>query len=77
MVDAEGREIPWVDRDGNILKTVSDRYRPAPGQRFFLKGGCESDFPHYDSIGPDTIPVDELLIRGYKLPFYADLPSMP
>jgi hypothetical protein len=77
MVDAHGREIPWVDRDGNVLKTVSDRYRPAPGQKFFLKGGGESDFPHYDTKGPDIMPVDELLKRGYKLPFYADLPSMP
>jgi hypothetical protein len=77
MVDAEGREIPWVDRDGHILKNVSDRYRPAPGQKFFLKGGGESDFPHYDTKGPDIMPVDELLERGYKLPFFADLPGMP
>ena len=77
MVDAEGREIPWIDRDGNILETVSDRYRPAPGQDFFLKGGGESYFPLYDYKGPDTLPVDELLEQGFKLPFYADLPGMP
>jgi hypothetical protein len=77
MVDAQGRAIPWVDRDGTVLKTVSARYRPAQGQRFFLKGGGESDFPHYDTKGPDIMPVDELLKRGYKLPFFADLPSMP
>jgi hypothetical protein len=77
MVDAEGREIPWVDRDGRILEDVSQRYRPAPGQKFFLKGGGESRFPHYDFIGPDIIPVDELLKKGYKLPFYADLSGMP
>ena len=77
MVDAEGREIPWVDRDGNVLKRVSDRYRPAPGQKFFLKGGGESEFPSYDTKGPDIMPVEELLERGYKLPFFADLPGMP
>ena len=77
MVDAEGKEIPWVDRDGNILETVADRYRPAPGQKFFLKGGGESWFPHYDTKGPDIMPMEELFKRGYKLPFYADLPSMP
>jgi succinate dehydrogenase/fumarate reductase flavoprotein subunit len=77
MVDANEKEIPWIDRDGNILKSVSERYRPAPGQKFFLKGGGESEFPHYDTQGPDIMPVDELLKRGYKLPFYADLPSMP
>ena len=35
MVDANGKEIPWVDRDGRVLKTVSERYRPAPGQKLF------------------------------------------
>jgi len=77
MVDAEGREIPWVDRDGNVLKDVSQRYRPAPGQKFFIKGGGESEFPLYDYKGPDTLPVEKLLKMGYKLPFYADLPGMP
>jgi len=77
MVDAEGREIPWANRDGTILKTVSQRYRPAPGQKFFIKGGGESEFPLYKYKGPDTLPVEELLKKGYKLPFYADLTSMP
>ena len=77
MVDAEGREIPWADRDGKLLTDVSARYRPAPGQKLFLKGGCEPDLPHYEYQGPDILPVEELLEQGYKLPFYADLPSMP
>ena len=77
MVDAEGKEIPWIDRDGNILTEISQRYRPAPGQKFFLKGGGESDFPSYEFIGPDIMPVDKLLQKGYKLPFYADLSGMP
>ncbi|MGW8267897.1 MAG: FAD-dependent oxidoreductase [Longimicrobiales bacterium] len=77
MVDAEGREIPWVDRDGNLLTDVSQRYRPAPGQRLYLKGGCEPDIPDYEFQGPDILPVEELLKRGYRLPLYADLPSMP
>ena len=77
MVDANGKEIPWVDRDGNILRSVSQRYRPSSGQKFFLKGGGESDFHLYEYQGPDTLPVEKLLERGFKLPFYADLPSMP
>jgi succinate dehydrogenase/fumarate reductase flavoprotein subunit len=77
MVDAEGREIPWADRDGRILTSVSDRYRPAPGQKFFLKGGGEPDFPFYQFQGPETLPVDELLKLGYKLPLFADLSRMP
>lgn len=77
MVDARGRELPWVDRDGRVLENFDERYRPSPGQRFFLKGGGEPDFPVYDYTGPDTLPVDELLKQGYELPFYADLTSMP
>jgi succinate dehydrogenase/fumarate reductase flavoprotein subunit len=77
MVDAEGREIPWADRDGNLLTDVSQRYRPAPGQRLYLKGGCEPDLPDHEFQGPDILPVEELLERGYRLPFYADLPAMP
>ena len=77
MVDAEGREIPWVDRDGRELATVEDRYRAAPGQKFFLKGGGEPDTPVYEFQGPETLPVDDLIARGYKLPLYADLSRMP
>lgn len=77
MIDAEGRQIPWLDRDGNELKTVAERYRPAPGQKFYMKGGGEPDFPFYEFQGPETMPVEEAVKRGYKLPFYADLTSMP
>ncbi|MFX1529334.1 MAG: FAD-dependent oxidoreductase, partial [Promethearchaeota archaeon] len=73
MVDANGKEIPWIDRDGNILTKVSQRYRPSPGQKFFLKGGGESEFHLYDYQGPDTLPIEKLLEKGFKLPFYADL----
>lgn len=77
LVDATGREIPWADRDGRILKDVASRYKPAPGQKFFLKGGGEPDFPFYEFQGPEVLGVEELLQRGYKLPFYADLGAMP
>ena len=76
MVDARGVEIPYVDRDGNELKTVLDRYLPAKGQKFFLKGGVIDD-PKYEYRGPETLPFDELIRRGYRLPFYADLSRMP
>ena len=76
MVDARGVEIPYVDRDGKELKTVSERYYPAPGQKFFLKGGV-IDEAKYEYRGPETLPFDELIKRGYQLPFYADLSRMP
>jgi succinate dehydrogenase/fumarate reductase flavoprotein subunit len=76
MVDARGVEIPYLDRDGNELKTVDERFRPAPGQKFFLKGGV-IDEAKYEFRGPETMPFEELDKRGYKLPFYADLSKMP
>ena len=76
MVDARGVEIPYVDRDGKELKTVLERYMPAPGQKFFLKGGV-IDEPKYEYRGPETLPFEELMKRGYRLPFYADLSRMP
>ena len=77
MVDARGRQLPWVDRDGRTIEKFSDRFRPSAGQRLYLKGGGEPYLNVYDVIGPDTLPVDELLKRGYELPFYADLTSLP
>ena len=76
MVDARGVEIPYVNRDGVELKTVSERYYPAPGQKFFLKGGV-IDNPKYEYRGPETLDFEELMKRGYQLPFYADLSRMP
>lgn len=81
MVDANGKELPWVDRDGNPVKTVADRYRPVPGQKFFIMGGGSSALPHpglYKYRGPRLKNVDEQVEKGeLTLPLYADLPGMP
>ena len=76
LIDAEGREIPYADRDGNLLKDASERFLPAKDQPYFLKGGSV-DFPKYDFEGPETLPFDKMLEQGYKLPFYADLSRLP
>jgi len=77
MVDAEGRQLPWLDRDGRVIEKFADRFRPAQGQKLFIKGGGEPDFNVYEVQGPDTQMTDELLKLGYKLPFFADLTSLP
>ena len=76
IVDANGKEVPWVDRDGRPLKTLSERYRPAPGQKFFLMNTGPSP---YEYRGPTLIPdLPERIKKGeFVLPLYADLPSMP
>lgn len=76
LVDATGREIPYADRDGNILNDVKSRFFPAQGQHYFLKGG-NIEQAKYEYEGPETLPYETLKQLGYKLPFYADLSSMP
>lgn len=76
LIDAEGKEIPYVDRDGNILSDVYSRSYPARNQKFFIKGG-NIEQAKYQYEGPETLPVEKLQAMGYKLPFYADLSTMP
>lgn len=75
MVDDNGKEIPWVDRDGRVLKTVSERYQPSPGQRLFTQ---MTGVPYeLQSPGLITDLRERIRMGEYVLPFYADLPSMP
>jgi succinate dehydrogenase/fumarate reductase flavoprotein subunit len=74
MVDANGKEIPWVDGMGNPIKDVSQRTRPAHGQRYF---GDRSMDPRYKlaSLVPD---LEERIRNGeFMLPLYSDLTEMP
>lgn len=81
LVDANGKEIPWVDRDGHVLKTVSERYRPAPGQKFFLSmtSGTGAGKGDYRYRGPRLLPIigEPDGVVEAELPLYADLASMP
>jgi succinate dehydrogenase/fumarate reductase flavoprotein subunit len=79
IVDANGKEIPWVDRNGDILTSVSQRTHPAPAKKkdffSFVLGGGEggkSTSPHLIEDLPERIKKGE-----YALPLYADLPGMP
>jgi succinate dehydrogenase/fumarate reductase flavoprotein subunit len=75
IVDARGKKVPWVDRDGNILEGVSERTRPSPGQKFSVPFHRAA----YDIRGPNLTPhLTELIKKGeFMLPLYADLSSMP
>ena len=83
IVDATGKEIPWVDKDGRVLKTISERYRPAPGQKFILSN--RGFLPQYAL--PNLVPIQGAILARYGsdapikmevvLPLYADLTSMP
>ncbi len=74
MVDANGKQIPWVDRNEKILKTVLERCIPASGQKFL---GERSQ--SYEYKRPQLIPdLEEKIRKGeFVLPLYVDLPGMP
>ena len=83
LVDADGKEIPWMDRDGKILTDYYQRLKPAPGQKIILPpGGPASNFFadfYYDHRGPSILPDLQKRVENgeYKLPLYCDFPSMP
>ena len=75
IVDANGKEVPWIDRTtGKELKTLSERYRLGPGEFFIFSGG-----PPFIKREPSLITdLPERITNGeYQLPLYADLPGMP
>jgi len=77
LVDADGKRIPWEDGLGNPLDDddVASRNLPAEGQRLI-----STSFAGYNNAKKARIVKDlhEKIKSGeYKLPLYADLPSMP
>ncbi len=82
IVDANGKEVPWVDAYGRPLASVAERLRPCEGQKFFIMGGGSSSQPHpglLEHLGPKLIPdLEERMKAGeFTPPFYADLAGMP
>ncbi|MBI3376565.1 MAG: FAD-dependent oxidoreductase [Betaproteobacteria bacterium] len=82
IVDANGKEVPWVDAWGRPVSGVAARCRPVEGQKFFIMGGGSSSQPHPglpQHLGPKPIPDLEarMLAGEFVPPFYADLAGMP
>ena len=76
LIDSDGRKIPYVDRDSNIIENVEGLFKPAAGQEFFMKGG-NIEQAKYQYDGPETLPFSKMIEAGYKPPFYADLSGLP
>ncbi|MBR2832641.1 MAG: FAD-binding protein [Oscillospiraceae bacterium] len=76
IVDATGKEIPWEDRDGNILTSVEERNKVGEGQKMMSAGG--SKVP-YAMRAPTLIhDLQQRIESGeYKMPFYADMTNLP
>ncbi|MFX1513047.1 MAG: FAD-dependent oxidoreductase [Promethearchaeota archaeon] len=77
IVDATGKEIPWVDKERKQLKKLSERTHPGSGNGIFalVLGGGEGGTISMPHLIPD---LDERIKQGeFSLPLYADLPGMP
>ena len=79
IVDANGKEVPWYDIDGNELKTIEERFLPSPGQKFQL--GIGLGLYYYLNeyrLNDPTLDLPERIRKGeFVLPLYADLSRMP
>jgi succinate dehydrogenase/fumarate reductase flavoprotein subunit len=79
IVDADGKEVPWVDTFGRPLTTVLQRFMPAEGQKFIL--GIGIGISHYlPEFNQNDLTRDliERIRKGeFKLPLYADLTRLP
>jgi succinate dehydrogenase/fumarate reductase flavoprotein subunit len=78
IVDADGKEVPWVDAFARPIEGVAARFLPTEGQDFILGEGIGISF--YDPafrnnmLSPD---LPELVRTGvYKLPLYADFSKL-
>ena len=76
IVDNNGKEIPWQDKNGRLLTSVEARNLPTEDQRY-----CGS--PISDNLKTVTLPnlVNDLPDRirngEFELPLWADTTSMP
>ena len=75
IVDNNGKEIPWEDKDGNPVTTIEARNLPVEGQPYI-----GSNFGRPMGIQKPLLIHDlpERIKNGeYELPLWADLSSMP
>jgi succinate dehydrogenase/fumarate reductase flavoprotein subunit len=78
IVDADGNEVPWVDRDGREITGVAARFRPSEGQRFMLGHGLRAPVTRQNCTPQLAPDLPERIRRGeLRLPLYADLTRMP
>jgi succinate dehydrogenase/fumarate reductase flavoprotein subunit len=78
IIDANGKEVPWVDAFNHPISSIEGRFRCGPGQKFQL--GIGIGISHYLQEYQQNDPVRDLperLRKGeYALPLYMDLTRM-
>jgi succinate dehydrogenase/fumarate reductase flavoprotein subunit len=79
IVDADGKEVPWMDVFGRELQNSAQRFLPSEGQKFMLGIGIGiSAYLREFSQNDLTRDLVERIRKGeFKLPLYADLTRLP
>ncbi|HXY74913.1 MAG TPA: hypothetical protein VEH58_06280, partial [Dehalococcoidales bacterium] len=77
IIDANGKEVPYYDRDGKEIIAESGRFMPPSGQHMMLGHG-ERVPENYENQTPALSPdLAERIKKGeFVLPLYADLTRM-
>ncbi len=76
IVDNNGKEVPWVDANGNPVTSVEARNLPADGQLYIGSGASDKN----PGIGAASLIRDlpkRVEAGEYEMPFWADLSGMP
>jgi len=75
IVDADGKEVPWVDAFNRPVKNVEGRFLPSEGQDFILGEGIGiSRYAEQFRNNSLIYDLPERVRKGeFKLPLYADL----
>jgi succinate dehydrogenase/fumarate reductase flavoprotein subunit len=78
IVDVNGKEVPWFDRNGRDLKTVKARFLPSPGQKFQLGIGLGVSYAMGVYVNKLATDLPERISKGeFTLPLFADLTRLP
>jgi succinate dehydrogenase/fumarate reductase flavoprotein subunit len=75
IVDADGKEVPWVDAFNRRIRTMQGRFMPSEGQEFILGEGIGISryLPQYRNNDLIHDLPERIRNSEYKLPLYADL----
>jgi succinate dehydrogenase/fumarate reductase flavoprotein subunit len=78
IVDANGKEVPWVDAFNHPINSIEGRFRCGPGQQFQLGIGIgiSNYLPEYLQNDPVRDLPERIRKGDYVLPLYIDLTRM-
>jgi succinate dehydrogenase/fumarate reductase flavoprotein subunit len=78
IVDANGKEVPWVDAFNHAISSIEGRFRCGPGQKFQLGIGIgiSNYLPEYQQNDPVRDLPERIRKGEFELPLYIDLTRM-